>query len=259
MRCKGSKKMAQKHQNCASIFALLYSLTFKVLIVLERAPRTAPRKAVLDEQPVAQIALVDHVSLPAVAADVFPRRGRLYRGGAVGQLPDAGVIERVDVDSQSLGVLREFLGAGNGAVVEAAGVVGPHRAFVVGIIVVNQPHPLYRIFVFVQLLKDFLQVVGNHFITHNLADADVAQSVVVRQLQVAQLGAGNGAAILIRLALHTLEHGVAQRVDGERLAAHRQRGNPHHQTDDSLHTGCSYCFRWCKGTQKNEIAAVNKP
>ena len=119
-------------------------------------------------------------------------------------------------------MLREFLGAGNGAVVEATGIVSPHRALVVCVIVVNQLHPLYRIFMLIQLLKDSLQVIGNHFITHNLADTDIALPVVVRQPQVAQLGARNGAAVLVRLALHPLEHSVAQRVDGERLAAHRQ-------------------------------------
>ena len=50
-------------------------------------------------------------------------------------------------------VLRYRMGMWDEAEVEAGGVVGSHRPFVVGIPVVNESHPLYRIFCLVELFR----------------------------------------------------------------------------------------------------------
>lgn len=211
--------MAQKRYKCASIFCLLISLTFKVLIVLQRAPLSAPFEAVLDEQTVAQVALRYFVRPPLFAVGIAARRGRLYDGAAVLTLLDAGVVQRVDVDGQAQRVLRQFLRTGNGPEVEAAGVVVRHRAFVVSVVVVDQPHPLYWVLILEQNLKDFFQVVGYHFVTYQLAIVYLAVAAIVRQPQIAQFCTRHAAVAAIRFTLHPLEHLVADGVDAEGLSA----------------------------------------
>ena len=91
----------------------------------------------LDEQPIAQAALLQLI-VPALAAvAVFAGIGGLNQQFPVLASLDTGIVERIDVDGHSQRVLRQFFRTGNGAEVEATCVVGLHRPLVVGIVVVD--------------------------------------------------------------------------------------------------------------------------
>ena len=197
-----------------------------MLVVLAAGPRTAPLESVLDEEPVAEVAFFYLVRPLLAAVSIFTGAGWLYEHRSVFPPFDIRVVERVDVDGHPQRMFRQFLGARNGAEVEAAGVVGLHRPLVVGIIVVNQLHAFDRVVVFIKFLKDFFQVVGDEFITNQLPDCYLAVGRMVRQPQVAQFRAGHRTILLVGFPLHPLEHGVADGVDGERLGVGRQNGEP---------------------------------
>src|SRR5215831_17149494 len=72
----------------------------EMLVVLRGYPVTAPLPADRDERPPDRVAVPDH--RPAVPGPVGPCRGGGRVDGAAG---DVGVLERVDVDRQPVGVL----------------------------------------------------------------------------------------------------------------------------------------------------------
>ena len=117
-------------------------LLLEVLIVLAVAPRSAPREAVLDEQTVEEIALLYLIGELTGAVGVGLRVGWHHLSGPVLARPDVGIVARIDVDGQSLGVLGKLGRAGNGPEIEAAGVVVAHGELVVGTVVVDETDAL---------------------------------------------------------------------------------------------------------------------
>jgi hypothetical protein len=77
-----------------------------VLIVLHGAPSSAPAEAVLDEQLIAQIRSSNFIRVIGLAINVRLTCGRLYYLMTVfPTIPYIGVIERIDIDGQSTGML----------------------------------------------------------------------------------------------------------------------------------------------------------
>ena len=184
-----------------------------MLVVFDSAPGAAPAEAVLDEEAVAGVGSVDEGN------------GKLAAGGAVGGVGlgigwfhlavvevDVGVVEGIDVDGESLGVLGELGGARDDAEVEAGGVVGCHAALVVAVVVVDEGDALDLVALFVELAEDAEEVVGNGLVADDFAELGLAVDVAMEHAKVAQGGTGNSAVLLVGLALHATEDGVGDGV-----------------------------------------------
>ena len=113
-----------------------------MLIVFQRRPAASPFEAVRGKETPQQVALGNLVRELLVAVDIRFARGRLYEERTVCHSFYTGVVERVDVHRHPPCMLRELLRALHLPEVEAAGVVCPHGCLVVGIVFVNEHHPL---------------------------------------------------------------------------------------------------------------------
>lgn len=77
-----------------------------MLIVLQGAPGSAPAEAVLDEQLIAQIRSSDFIRVIGLAINVrLACCGLYYLMTILLTIPYIGVIERIDIDGQSTGML----------------------------------------------------------------------------------------------------------------------------------------------------------
>ena len=77
-----------------------------MLIVLHGAPGSAPAEAVLDEQLIAQIRSSDFIRVIGLAINVRLTCGRLYYLGTILlTIFYIRIIERIDIDGQSTGML----------------------------------------------------------------------------------------------------------------------------------------------------------
>ena len=92
---------------------------FKVLIVLARRPVATPLEASLDEEFVAEVVVVYPVGEVPVTVAIVRGCGGLHVACAVFAVFVVGIVEGVDVDRQSTGMLRQLGGAADGAVAEA--------------------------------------------------------------------------------------------------------------------------------------------
>ena len=79
-----------------------------MLVVLEGVPGAAPLETVLDEKPVAEVTFRNLVLERFGTVLLGSPRGRLDEQGAVLLAAYAGIVERVDVDGQSTGMLRQL-------------------------------------------------------------------------------------------------------------------------------------------------------
>ncbi|KWW26725.1 MAG: hypothetical protein AUK64_2457, partial [bacterium P201] len=140
---------------------------------------------------------------------------RLDEAGAVGAVLVIGVVERVDVDGQSAGVLREFCGAGDSAVAERRRVVVAHLRLIVCIIHIGQEHPLDGVLGIEQLAEDGGYAVSNLLVHYHLADVHLVVVVPVQGADVTQVITPDVRVLLIGLALHTLPHTIGDRVGGK--------------------------------------------
>ena len=121
---------------------------------------------------------------------------------SVGEVLYVGVVKRVEVNGFSHTVLRQFLRACYCSVVEARRVVMIHRCHVVGVVVVNQLHALNGVVGIIQFAEYLNQIVGYVLMTNHLASHYPSVSCVVQQLQIAQLGAWQGAVGFVRLSVY---------------------------------------------------------
>ena len=112
-----------------------------MLIVLAGAPVAAPPEAGLGEEAVAEVAAGDLVGEGLRAVAVYYGGGGLHVAGAVRAVLVVGIVERVDVDGQSAGMLRQRLTAGDGAVAEGRRVVVAHLRLVIGTVDVVPSFP----------------------------------------------------------------------------------------------------------------------
>ena len=121
-------------------------LFLEVLVILAMLPVATPSETFLLEEPVAEVALLDHISMVLAAVEIRSCRSWLYYFLAIFQVLMIGIVKGVDVDGKSSAMLRNDLGMRDESEVEAGGVVIPHRPFIVCIPIVDKPHSLYRIF-----------------------------------------------------------------------------------------------------------------
>ena len=179
-----------------------------MLVVLEGAPGAAPGEAVLEEEPVAEVAGFYLISERARAVGIGLAVGGLYVLGAVLTVAHVGIIAGVDVDGEATGVIGELLRVGHVAVAEAAGVVVAHLSLVVGIVVVGQPDALDGVVVGVELAEDGNEFVGNELVADELALVRTVVVVPVEHTEVSEIGAGDMGILDVGLALHAEPDGV---------------------------------------------------
>ena len=154
-----------------------------MLVVLERVPRASPLEAVLGEEAIAEVALGNLILERLAAIDVWTCSRGLDEQGTVLLSFDAGVVERVDVNSQAQRMVRELVAALNRTIAIARGVVGLHGALVVVVVLRDRTYALYGITLAIQLGKDFLQVVSNDLVADNDALLRLALEVDMQHFQ----------------------------------------------------------------------------
>lgn len=83
-----------------------------MLVIFDRAPSTSPAETVLDEEAVAEVGSIDkrhrNLTIGCAIGSVGLAVGRLYF--SVIEV-DVGIVERIDVDGESLGMFGKFGGA----------------------------------------------------------------------------------------------------------------------------------------------------
>ena len=131
-------------------------LFFEVLVVFQRAPCPTPTESMLDEQAVAEILRRNLVLERFRTVDIGFARRWLNEQRAVLLTLHAGVVERIDVDGQTLGMLRQFRAAFHRAITVARRVVGLHRTLVIVAVFRDRTDALYGIFRLIKFFKDFL-------------------------------------------------------------------------------------------------------
>ena len=135
--------------------------------------------------------------------------GRLYDAVTVFlTITDIRVVQGVDVDGQAVGMLRQMLGVGHDTIVEAAGVVGAHLAFVVAIVVVGQGDLLDGITRLVELTEDREELGGNQLVADEFALMGASVVVIMAYAEIAQVGALDMGVGVIAAALHELPDAV---------------------------------------------------
>ena len=85
-------------------------LFFEVLVILAAFPVTSPSESLRLEEPVAEVAFLNHVSVVLAAVQIGAGGGRLYHFLAVLQPFVIRIVEGVDVYAQSPSVLRYRMG-----------------------------------------------------------------------------------------------------------------------------------------------------
>ena len=80
-------------------------MVFEMLVVFHRPPRTAPSKAILNEQLIAEVAFVDLVFEVFLAIAVGLGCGWLNYLLTVLACPDIRIIERIDVNGEPSGMI----------------------------------------------------------------------------------------------------------------------------------------------------------
>ena len=188
-----------------------------MLEVLARCPVAAPLEASLGEEAEAEVVVVYLVGEVPRAIAVCLGSSGLDVTGAVGTVLVVGVVERVDVDGQSAGVLRELGGAGDGAVAEGRRVVVAHLRLIVCIIHVGQQHPLDGVLGVEQLAQDGGHTVSNLLVHYHLAHMHLTIVVPMQGADVTQVITPDVRVFLIGLALHTLPYTIGDRVGGEAI------------------------------------------
>lgn len=175
---------------------------FKVLVVFQRTPAASPCKSVLRKQAVCKVFTVNLVFELFASIGILAAFLGVDNCLSVGAVLYVGVVKRVEVNGFSHTVLRQFLRACYCSVVEARRVVMIHRCHVVGVVVVNQLHALNGVVGIIQFAEYLNQIVGYVLMTNHLASHYPSVSCVVQQLQIAQLGAWQGAVGFVRLSVY---------------------------------------------------------
>lgn len=173
-----------------------------MLVVFQRTPVASPRKSVLRKQAVCKVVVVNLVFELFASIGILAAFLGVDNCLSVGAVLYVGVVKRVEVNGFSHTVLRQFLRACYCSVVEARRVVMIHRCHVVGVVVVNQLHALNGVVGIIQFAEYLNQIVGYVLMTNHLASHYPSVCCVVQQLQIAQLGAWQGAVGFVRLSVY---------------------------------------------------------
>ena len=188
-----------------------------MLIVLAGGPVTAPFETSLGEELEAEVLVGDLVGEVPRAVAVGFACGGLDEECAVSKGLDVGVVERVDVDRQSTGMLREGGGGSDVAVTEARRVVVAHLGLVVGIVDIGQQHPLDGVLRIEKLAQDGDHAVGNLHVAHHLAHVHLVVVVPVQCPHMTQVIATDVGVLLEGLALHPCPHTIGDGLGSKAL------------------------------------------
>ena len=181
----------------------LSKLILEMLVILHSAPRATPCKTILNEQLITQIASGDFIWEVGFAVTILYGSCWFYYASAVFlAISDVGIVECVDVDSQSTGVFRQIGRARHIAVAEATGIVVAHLSLIVSIVVVGQSHTLDRVVGGIKFAEDSQQFVGYQLVANHLAHMYAPLKIVVRYAQVSQVAATDIRIVVPGLALH---------------------------------------------------------
>ena len=101
-----------------------------------------------------------------------------------------------------------MLGAGDGAITEATGVVVAHLELVVGIVLIGQTDALDGVVGAIELAEDGEQLVGDELIAYQFALMGLLIVIPMEHAQIAQVGTLDVGIGHIGLALHLLPHGI---------------------------------------------------
>jgi hypothetical protein len=170
---------------------------------------------VTEKEAIGQVATVYLAGERAAAVNVWRGGGGLDKQLAVGTLLDAGVIERIQVYGQATGMGRELIGSEDGTVAETTGIVGSHLPLIVGVEIVSKPDALDGITRFIELAEDVEEIGGYTFVADHLALADVAFKIVVQELQITEIRAGDVGIGLIAASLHPSPDGIGNEYGQE--------------------------------------------
>ena len=154
-----------------------------MLVVLHGAPVASPFEAMLDEEAVAEVVLRDLILERLTAVDVGLTRGRLDEQRTVFLPTDTGIIQRIDVDGESTGMVRQFRTALHDTIAVTRGVVGAHRGLVVIAIFGDGTHPLNGIFRLVEFCEDLLQVLRYRLVAYKDTHLRLPLSVDMLDMQ----------------------------------------------------------------------------
>ena len=184
-----------------------------MLVILDVSPTSSPSKAVRTEQPATWVGRGYAIgNVGALLTIVGPL---LAFGRFDAAATDVGIVEGIDINRHTPGVLRQGLRAGNGAEVEARRVIGSHGTLVVTVEVVNELHALYAIVGQPQLTEDVHKVGSYGFVAHHLSRFAFALFVAIGQAEVAELAARYRATALVAFSLHSGKDGVGDRLAHE--------------------------------------------
>lgn len=129
-----------------------------MLVVLDGIPVTSPLEPMFHEQAVAEVALRDLVLELLLTVDIGLTCSRLDEDGTVLLPAYTRVVERIDIDGKTTGMVRELGTALYDTIAIARCIIVAHRGLVVIPILGDGAHTLDRIFRLVKLREDFLQV-----------------------------------------------------------------------------------------------------
>ena len=197
--------------------SLFGGVEFEVLVVFHGAPGATPGEAMFDEQAVTEVAFFDLVAVLFATVGIRLGVGRFDDLTAVLTIADIGIVERVDVDGKTTGVIGKFLRTGDGAITETTGVVIAHLSLIVGIILISQTDMLDRVVGFVKLTEDGEQLVSYQTVAHKFALMGLLVVVPMEHTQIAQVATADVGIVYIRLALHLLPDGIGDGLGSEVL------------------------------------------
>lgn len=176
--------------------------SLKMLVVLHATPTATPAETIRFERLFAKVIVINFVGELFATVNVVGGCGRTDTRAF-----DTGILQWVDVDGHTEGMLREPPRTGYGAVVEARAVVGLHGGFVGGVEVVHQPDAVDGISLCKQGPEDAEQVVGDGLVAHHLALLDATIEVVMIKGEVTELVETDPCRLRQRFALHSGLHG----------------------------------------------------
>ena len=113
-----------------------------MLVILAGGPVATPLEASCGEETETEVIVVDFIGEVQRAVTILSGGGRLNEASAVSAFLVVGIIEGVDINGQSAGMLGEVSAAGDGAVAEARRVVVAHLGLVISIVDIGQEHLL---------------------------------------------------------------------------------------------------------------------
>ena len=179
----------------------LFHPLLKMLPVFLALPMAAPTEASGGEKLLAEVTLVDFVGKVLIAVNKI--QGRL---GLDTVAPHTRVLQRINVDGQAKGMLREPGRPRDVAIVETRGVVGLHRGFVVSVEIVDQADAGNGITGDKQVAENVDQILGDGLVAHHLATLHLAVEIKVRQGEVTQIIVTNAGLVFHRFPLHPRLH-----------------------------------------------------